>query len=184
MSIEIEKKYRLKEGDRERLTSALAELGAVYVGQDLEENTIFYGEGQPDRAGIVRIRKVGDRTLLTFKRRLESRSDLKEQIEYETLVSDADQTAAILNELGLHPRLVYEKKRDTWKLRSVDVVLDELSFGDFMEIEGPRTGIKEAEMLLGVDDLEAEAETYPRLTARYGQKVEGKIEARFSQVAS
>ena len=108
-----------------------------------------------DRASIVRIRNVNDRCLLTFKRRVESQSDVKEQIEHETLVSDANETASILNELGLRPRVIYEKKRDTWKFRSVEVVLDELPFGDFMEIEGPRMSIKEAEMLLGIEDLES-----------------------------
>jgi hypothetical protein len=49
-----------------------------------------------------------------------------------------------------------------------------------MEIEGAITAIKEAEMLLGIEDLETEHETYPRLTARLGKQVGDKIEARFS----
>ena len=39
--------------------------------------------------------------------------------------------------------------------------------------------IKEAEMILGIEDLEVEHETYPRLTARLGKQVGGIIEARF-----
>jgi hypothetical protein len=62
----------------------------------------------------------------------------------------------------------------------VEVVLDELPFGSFMEIEGPLTAIAEAEMLLGIEDLEVEHETYPRITARLGKLNNGIIEARFS----
>jgi adenylate cyclase class 2 len=116
---------------------------------------------------------------MTYKRRVESTSDVKEQIEYETVVSNADETASILNELGLRPRVIYEKNRDIWNLRSAEVVLDELPFGDFMEIEGSITSIKEAEMLLGIEDVKAEIETYPRLTARLGTNVDGVMEARF-----
>jgi adenylate cyclase class 2 len=179
MSVEIEKKYTLRSGDRERIVSALSKAGAEFVGHEFEENTIFSSPEMLERASIVRLRKVGDRCLLTFKRRIESRSDVKEQIEHETIVSDPDAIISILDELGLTPRVIYEKRRDTWKFRTVEVVLDELPFGDFMEIEGLRTSIKEAEMLLGLEELEAELETYPRLTARLGTNVNDVMEARF-----
>ena len=48
-----------------------------------------------------------------------------------------------------------------------------------MEIEGSLTAIKEAEMLLDIEDLETEHETYPRLTARVGKKKGSLVEARF-----
>ena len=183
MSVEIEKKYRLGKGDRERVVAALRDSGAEFVGRDFEENTIFLGDVLGDRAAIVRIRKTEKRTILTFKRRVESEFDVKKQIEHEVDVSDGTITAAILFELGLSPRLVYEKYRDTWKLRSVEVVLDELPFGNYMEIEGTVTGIKEAEILLDLEAFETEHETYPRLTAQLGLDKDGVIEARFSQAA-
>ncbi len=180
MSLEIEKKYRLGDGDRERVTRALTELGAVFAGREFEENCIYGGAALGDRPAIVRIRKVGSRTLLTYKRRLESDFAVKKQIEHEVEVSDAGATESILEELGLRPKLIYEKHRDTWKFRSVEVVIDELPFGLFMEIEGSVSSIKEVEMLLDIEDMEAELETYPRLTERLGKKVGDLIEARFS----
>lgn len=179
MSLEVEKKYRLGPSDRERIASALSEAGAEFIGHEFEENTIFSSHEMLKRSSIVRIRKIGGRCLLTFKRRIESKSDVKEQVEHETAVADPDVMTSILHELGLSPRVVYEKKRDTWKFRSVEVVLDELPFGDFMEIEGSRTSIREAELLLGLDNIEAEIETYPLLTARLGTNVNDVIEARF-----
>ena len=180
MNLEIEKKYRLTAQEVERIRTELKEIGAEFVGREFEENRIFTGEALRELGAVVRIRTTERRVILTYKRRVPSEFDVKTQIEHEVEVSDADGAAAILAELGLKQWLLYEKYRDTWRLRSVEVVLDELPFGLFMEIEGPVTGIREAEMLLGLEDLAAEHETYPMLTARLGATVGEVIESRFS----
>lgn len=179
MSVEIEKKYRLTSEMTNRIIAELEEIRAEYEGEDFEENTIYGGGMLEGTNSIVRIRKTQDRSLLTFKRRLPNHSDVKEQIEFETEVSDAEAASNIVKELGLVPALVYEKRRKTWRIRDVEVVMDELPFGLFMEIEGSIAGIKEVEMLLGIEHLETEHDTYPRLTARLGKHVDGRIEARF-----
>lgn len=179
MAIEIEKKYRLTPEQRQFVLDSLKEMGGQYVGEDFEENVIYSGEALAETGGILRIRKMQDRNILTFKKRFQNESDIKHQIEYETEVSDAGSLEKIIEELGLAPRLIYEKRRETWKFRSTEVVLDELLFGSFMEIEGAITAIKEAEMLLGIEDFETEHETYPRLTARLGSQNGNVIEARF-----
>ena len=177
--LEIEKKYRLSELQRREVIQAIREYGAVYEGEDAEENTIFGGDALTD-GGVIRLRKTQDRTLLTFKRRVEDQSDAKHQTEYETEVSDGDAAELIIRELGLRPKIVYEKRRQTWNFRKVEVVVDELPFGLFMEIEGSLTGIKEAEMLLDIEHFAIEHDTYPLLTARLGKSVGGVIESRFN----
>lgn len=180
MNIETEKKYRLDAELRNEVECALKDAGAEYVGRDFEENVIYSSELLRQTTGAIRLRHVRGQTLLTYKRRVQQVSDFKEQIEYETEVADAESIRSILNELGIEPVLVYEKYRDTWKFRSVEIVLDQLSFGMFMEIEGTITGIKEAEILLGIEHLEPVPETYPNMTSRYGVKKGGVIEARFN----
>ena len=177
--IEIEKKYRLPATRRGDVIKALKEMGGVFERDETEENTIYHGDVF-EGGGMVRIRRTDQRSLLTFKRRTESGSDVKQQIEYETEISDAEAADKIVRELGLTPKVIYEKRRSTWKLRQVEVVIDELPFGTFMEIEGSRTAIREAEMLLEIEDLETEHETYPLLTSRFGRKVGEILEARFS----
>lgn len=183
MSIEIEKKYRIDAERRSSLRSELELCGAEFIGREFEENTIYSSDHLRETGSIVRIRKTDSRSILTFKRRIDNQFDVKQQIEHETEISDVAAAEAIIGELGLKPILVYEKYRDTWKFRSVELVIDELPFGDFMEIEGSITSIKEAEILLGIDELETEHETYPRLTARLGARSGDMVEARFGRKA-
>ena len=181
MAIETEKKYRLTREQYEEIFTALAESGAEFKGEDFEENTL-YGVGiLNERRAVLRVRKIGGRTILTFKRRIQNDFDVKQQIEHETEVSDAEALEKILENLGFKPWLVYEKRRKIYKFRAVEVVLDELPFGLFMEIEGSITAIAEAEMLLDAEDFETEHETYPNLTTKYGVRRGDLVEARFER---
>lgn len=179
MAIEIEKKYRVTAEQFAQLARELAEVGAEFVGEEFEENTIYGNEELIKNQAVLRIRKTPLRSILTFKKRIENLSDTKQQIEIESEVADADAVAEIVAHLGVEPRLVYEKRRKTYKLKDAEIVLDELPFGLFVEIEGSIMAIREVEMILGIEDFEVEHETYPRLTARLGQSVDGVIEARF-----
>lgn len=179
MALEIEKKYRLTPEQLTEVLAALDDVGAEFVREDLEENVIFGGGILDVDGAVVRIRRTGDRSILTYKRRIVNDLPIKQQIEHESEVGDAAEIEAILENLGLQPRIVYEKRRRIWNFRSVEIVLDELPFGLYMEIEGSITGIAEAEMFLDIGHLDPEYETYPRLTARRGKRNGNMIEARF-----
>ena len=179
MTIEIEKKYRLSAEQRRFVLDALDEIGAEYEGEDFEENIIYRGGALDENNAILRIRKIGEKAVLTYKRRIHNEFDIKRQIENETLVENAAELEKIVENLGFRKKLIYEKKRQTWKLRETEIVLDELPFGLFMEIEGSVTAIKEVEMLLNIEDFEVEHKTYPHLTAQTGIANEDLIEARF-----
>lgn len=179
MAIEIEKKYRLSDEQREMILENLQEIGAEFVGEDFEENNIYGGGILEEQTAVLRIRKTQDKTFLTYKRRIAGEFAIKQQTEYETAVENADEMEKIVESLGLTKVLIYEKRRKTWRFRQVEIVLDELPFGNFMEIEGAITAIGEAEMFLDAEDFEVEHETYPRLTARLGKNVSGVIIAEF-----
>ena len=179
MAIEYEKKYRLTESDYERLERRLDELAAKFEGEATEENTIFELTKLTGNAGVLRVRTVGAKTLLTLKRRIPSESSIKQQIEFETVVGDRTAIRGIIRELGLKPDVVYEKRRKTWSLEDCDVVLDTLPFGLFMEIEGPPSSIAKVESMLQACDLPVEPRTYPNLTAEFGTRSGGAVEARF-----
>lgn len=177
--IEIEKKYRLTQEQREAVVQRLREAGAQVVrDEEFEENTIYRGAALQRETSVLRLRRVGERALLTFKERFPSSSAIKHQREEETEVADADAMNAILELLGFTPALVYEKRRQTWHFRNTEVVIDELSFGLFMEIEGEEEEIKAAERELGIDGFPTEHSTYPQLAEKHGRRTGEMIEAR------
>lgn len=176
MPVEIEKKYRLNEVQKDAVTKRLAEIGADHSGEEFEENTLFGSRVIDLGNSVLRLRRTKTRAVLTQKQRLPGESAIKYQQENETVVEDGDAMAAILAGLGFSPTLVYEKFRDTWAIDDVEVVIDRLPFGLFMEIEGSESSIAAMEEKLQIIDLEAEHSTYPALARRHG-KVTGDVTA-------
>jgi predicted adenylyl cyclase CyaB len=179
MGIEIEKKYRLAPGQSARLKESLGLSGATLEGEEFEENTLYAGGTLDPGRQVLRVRRVGQRAILTYKERFFSTEAIKHNREDETVVENADALSEILNALGFRPALVYEKRRATWRLANTEIVLDELPFGLFAEIEGEEQAIREVEERLCLKDAEPEMATYPELTRRHGVKRGDLIEARF-----
>ena len=179
MPIEIEKKYRLTKPQRKAVIERLAKIGIALHDEEFEENTLYRGGVLDVRNCVLRLRRVGGRALLTYKERFPTTSSIKHQQEDETEVADAEALAAILHALGFEPALVYEKRRAAWRVGDAEVVIDELSFGLFMEIEGSEKEIARVEALLAIDELQAEIETYPSLTLKHGKRNGNVVEAKF-----
>lgn len=184
MNIEIEKKYRLSPKRLEEITAKLNEIGATFEKEVFEVNYQHRGGEMDARGATLRLRKIGDHTVLTYKEKVKTESGAKKKIEYETAVSDVDATEHIIERLGYKLTAVYEKRRKYWQLDDVEVVLDELPFGLFMEIEGTIEAIESAEKKLELKEVEREPRGYPRLTIKYGRMNGDVAEARFERSAN
>ena len=179
MPIEIEKKYRLTKAQRRAIEQRMREMSLAPGELEHEENTIYRG-GLLERPGCaLRLRRVNGQAILTFKQRRPSKSAIKYQEENEVVVADAEAMAAILTALNFRPGLIYEKRRTRWQVGKAKVVIDELPFGLFMEIEASVKEIKRVEKILGAEKLPAVMETYPSLTRKLGKMKRGIMEARF-----
>lgn len=181
MAIEIEKKYRLTKKQREEVWRRLPKIGAKLKGAEFEVNTLYAGSDLDVGRSVLRLRRVGKRGILTYKERFPTRSDIKHQREDETGVDDPDAMELILAALGFTPALVYEKRRETWTLQKTEIVIDELPFGLFMEIEGTEESIRKIESKLAIKRLRTEPATYPQLTLKHGIDYGGVIESRFPE---
>ncbi|HLO00709.1 MAG TPA: class IV adenylate cyclase [Pyrinomonadaceae bacterium] len=179
--IEIEKKFRLTKKQHAELEVRLPQLGAERQGEEFEVNTLYSGDALEVGHSVLRLRRIGKRGILTYKERFPTRSTIKHQREDETSVGDPDAMELILEAIGFTPALIYEKRRETWRLGKVEIVIDELPFGLFMEIEGTEQEIRELENKLSIKRLRAETATYPQLTLTLGTNRDGIIESRFPE---
>ena len=139
-----EVEVKIIEIDREQVESKLRSLGATKT-LDNDIGTLFFDF--PDNSiskakNLLRLRRVGDKTTLTFKKFVES-DTAKVRVENEVTVSDLGTAKSILQFLGLIPTLHMEKHRTSYSLASsVEVDIDEYTgryshIPTLLEIEGP-----------------------------------------------
>ena len=184
MSIETEKKYRLNPRRLDEITQRLNELGAQFEKEVFEVNYQHRGGEMDERDATLRLRKIGDFTVLTYKEKVPTANGAKQKIEYETSVADVEAMEKIIEHLGYRLTAVYEKRRTYWHLGDVEVVLDELPFGLYMEIEGEIEAIIKTETKLGLREKEYEPRGYPRLTVKYGREIDGVATAKFERTVA
>lgn len=107
------------------LREKLEKLGAVITKKEcFIKRTIFdYEDLRLDKmAAWVRLRDEGDGITLTFKQRKSETIDGMKEIEI--VVSDFEQTKALLLAIGLVIKAEQETKREVWELNGTEVMLD------------------------------------------------------------
>jgi|CXWL01.1.fsa_nt_gi adenylate cyclase class 2 len=150
MPLEIEIKARVD--SHEPVRRQLQAAGAEYIGRVIEVNRFFdNADCSLRRQGRgLRLRSCDTGTAnkaaeggcppsatLTYKGPLRE-SPLKTREEVELDVSDVDAMARLLQSLGYQERVLFEKRRESWRFGGCHVELDELPrIGCFVEIEGP-----------------------------------------------
>lgn len=133
---------------RERLEG----LGATRIrDRRFEDNVLFDRETDPLKPArrVLRLRRDGDRALLTFKAPVEGEYAHKVRVEEESEVSDPDALERILSWLGFTPRYRYQKYRTLFELEDLHVCLDETPLGCFVELEGQPAAIDREAARLG-----------------------------------
>jgi adenylate cyclase class 2 len=90
------------------------------------------------RGRVLRLRRDAG-AWLTYKGPSQPGSGVTDRVELETAVADIDTLKKILEQLGFIQIAVYEKYRTVYELGGCEVMLDELPYGDFIEVEGPET---------------------------------------------
>lgn len=144
----------------------LLDLGSRLLAPRLLEKNLRFDT--PDRrlsrtGTVLRLRQ--DRTVrLTYKTPGET-SEVRHEIEFE--VDDLEAARAFLEALGFERAFTYEKYREVFALDPVHVMLDELPFGCFTEIEGASLPeIIEAAGRLGLAWERRVPDSYPALFER------------------
>jgi adenylate cyclase, class 2 len=158
---EIEVKFFIR--DLPAMITRLQALGAKMVSQRVLETNLRFDT--PDSTitkarQALRLRK-DTAAVLTFKGPSQSgdRVSIRQEIEFQ--VSDFESARHFLEALGYKVLVVYEKYRTTYQWNNQMITLDEMPFGNFIEIEGPDPdGIEAAAKALKLDWHERSSASY------------------------
>jgi adenylate cyclase class 2 len=167
-TLEIEVKFRVD--DPGKIVERLKQAGARKVDDGLERNIKFDREGELFKANsLLRLRSYSGRADITYKKRLPSEKFMMR----EEVILNVDSFAGgkkLLEAIGFKPDFRYEKKRQTWEINGVGVLVDVLTIGSFIEIEGPKEKIVETAEKLGLDMRDAIPLSYGELFTEYCKK--------------
>ena len=151
MAQEIEIKFALK--DRQELVRRLEEIGAQRLYREtFEDNIVLDRRGElRTRGAMLRVRKFGRYALATFKGPVAFDGGVKTREEVQTGVESFELAIQLFDTLGFKPTFRYQKFREVWRVREVEVVLDRTPIGDYFEIEGPLDVIRAVADELGMN---------------------------------
>lgn len=133
---EIEVKFYLTNPEifLERLTDVKALLTSPRIlEQDLRFDDVLGNLQLADK--VLRLR-MDRQASLTYKSSGVLKSGASLRQEFEVKISDFDTGQKLLEALGYHAYMTYEKYRTSYELMQCEVVLDEMPYGWFCEIEG------------------------------------------------
>jgi adenylate cyclase, class 2 len=158
---ELEVKFYLSR--RKEMERKLHALGTITAPRVLEINLRF---DTPDKAltsagKVLRLRR-DSKSRVTYKGLAISDGGANLRQELEFSVSDFDTARALFEALGYQVYTIYEKYRTTYLVDHLEVVLDELPTGDFLEIEG------------------ADAESIQMTAQKLGLQWEARIQASYT----
>ncbi|MCL4254319.1 MAG: class IV adenylate cyclase [Anaerolineae bacterium] len=142
----------------------LESIGAILTKPRVYERNVRYENAEKSLSArdiVVRLRQ-DDRVRLTYKEPLSDNKvdGVAHRFEAEVTVSDFDAMHLILGRLGYHPHLIYEKYRTTYTYDDLEIVLDDMPYGNFIEIEGDSAKIQALRVRLGLADAPAFADSY------------------------
>jgi predicted adenylyl cyclase CyaB len=155
---------------RELMRQALARAGGqLRQAETFEDNSVLDDEARSLAASgrLLRLRRVEETNLLTFKGPARFAAGVKTRSEFEIAVTDGEQVLAILGALGFRPVRRYQKRRETWRLGTTTVALDTTPVGCFVEVEGEGNALATIAASIGLDPSSAVHGTYLDLWTSY-----------------
>ncbi|KKQ97495.1 MAG: Adenylyl cyclase CyaB [Candidatus Woesebacteria bacterium GW2011_GWB1_39_12] len=160
----------------EKVITKLKEVGAKYLGV-VKQNDILWDyseEGKTfdvlDQALRLRIEKdkKGEKAILTFKGTPHiDKSGTKSRDEFNSEVSNPNSVIKILKYIGFYEAVHLVKRRRVFSLDNVECVIDELKFGNYMELEGSKKDIDKLMRRLNLEKFSVELKPYHLLQCEW-----------------
>jgi adenylate cyclase class 2 len=134
---ETEAKFYIQ--DLKKIELRLRELKAQLIQPRTHETNLRFDNANSDLRNTFRVLRLrqDEKTHLTFKGpSVEKEGGVLSRQEIEFIVEDFEIARQFLEALGYKAVIFYEKFRTTFELNNIQIMLDELPYGEFVEIEG------------------------------------------------
>ena len=119
---------------------------------------------------VLRLRRDTN-AILTYKGPSDIIDGVFSRKELETTIGDLETAQRILIALGYVQILIYEKYRAVYEINDCHIMLDELPYGDFVEIEGSDiSSIRKMALQIELDFEFAVGAGYARIFENYNSK--------------
>lgn len=167
---EIEVKFLIS--NLPALLNKIESLGALTLRPRMLETNLRFDTPNhklSECAQVLRLRQ-DDQAILTFKSPGEIVNGVISRTELEVVVSNFQTARAILEALGFQVFMTYEKYRQNFKLNDLVASVDEMPYGNFIELEGSSPEhVRATADLLGLDWNQRINLSYTALLGLYNQ---------------
>ncbi len=166
---EIEVKFYV--GDLSKIEERLKGLNAGLIQPRVHETNLRYDtpKGELRQSGKVLRLRQDDKARMTYKGASKKEDGVMSRTEIEFVVEDFESAKQLIEALGYKLMVFYEKYRTTYKLDHTHIMLDELPYGSFVEIEG--------------NDISSIREMAKKLELHWEAAIETSYHALFERVA-
>ncbi len=165
---EIEIKFKIEESDDIR--KRLLKLGGIPQTPYNQTTYGFFSNDSIEKGIFPRIRDEHGKIILTVKVRPKKKTSYFERKEYSMEILNSDDGVEVMKSMGYDQVRVFKKNREEWKFDNVEVVLDKLYFGTYIEIEGSKEEIEKMVKKLNFEKKEKITKAYLGLEDDYLRK--------------
>lgn len=141
----LENELKLYISDLGAIAQRIEAVGGTISAPRVFERNVRYDDSANwlSTSGTVLRLRQDSRVRLTYKEGERLTGEYgSSRFEAEVEISDFADMETILLRLGFHPVFRYDKYRTTYELEGAEIVLDEMPYGNFVEIEGDEAAIR------------------------------------------
>ncbi len=166
---------KLKTDKPESIKTKALELGFTTICPEEHEYNIVFdtasGQYRTNRQ-LLRLRKSGNRSTITFKSPLKNQEtgNYKIREELECQVDNFESMRIIFSRMGYSEVFIYEKYREVLKKGDVYIMLDNTPAGSYIEIEGSPSDIDTTARDLGFSNSDYILTNYLKIWKDMGFK--------------
>lgn len=166
---EIEAKFYVR--DLAKIEERVRGLDARLIQARIHETNLRYDTLQGElraKGQVLRLRQ-DDQARMTYKGASKNQDGVMSRTEIEFIVEDFERAKQFIEALGYKIIVFYEKYRTTYEISHTHIMLDELPYGNFVEIEGK--------------DISSIRNMTEKLGLRWEAAIESSYHAIFERVA-